>query len=88
MLRSSSLRSPLTPLARRLVLVQHVLAPCNRPKDEEQTLRHVRTIVKRIKARHGEGCIDYAEARGSELPAAERVGLWMATDVYFNCAIR
>mmetsp|Transcript_29162 Transcript_29162/g.58248 ORF Transcript_29162/g.58248 Transcript_29162/m.58248 type:complete len:1101 (-) Transcript_29162:54-3356(-) len=73
---------------RKLVLVQRVLTPRNRTKDEDQTLRHVRTIVRRIEAKHGAGCIDYKEAEGSELPVAERVGLWMATDVYFNSTIR
>jgi len=73
---------------RKVVLVQRCFVPQTRKGDEKQTLRDVQKIVERIKSKFGRACIDYEQVTGSELPIPQRVGLWMATDVFFTSAIR
>ncbi|GMI02684.1 hypothetical protein TrVE_jg6927 [Triparma verrucosa] len=73
---------------RKVVLVQRCFVPQNRKGDEKQTLIDVHRIVERIKSKFGRACIDYEEVVASELPIPQRVGLWLAADVFFTSAIR
>lgn len=72
----------------QVVLVQRCVIPGNRELDETRTIEATRSIVERIKARFGEGVIDYDEVYGSALPVDQRMALWTAADCLLNTEVR
>lgn len=72
----------------RVVLLQRVLLPGSRQKDEEVTTREVRVLVKRIQEKFGHDVIDYQELNGVSLPMDQRLALWKATDILMATPIR
>lgn len=72
----------------KVVMVQRVLVPGSRRKDEQVTLQELRTIVQRIQDKYGPDVIDYVEVAGSTLPMDQRLALWKASDVLMLTPIR
>ena len=72
----------------KVVLVQRLLFPGSRVKDEEVTKREVRFLVKRIQEKFGGAVIDYQEFNGSNIPLEQRLALWKASDVLVSTPIR
>lgn len=73
--------------AKKVVLVQRSLRPFNRIYDEATTSSELRHMVAQINEKFGP-VIDYEEPTGSLLPVHERVGLWLASDVFLLTVIR
>jgi trehalose 6-phosphate synthase/phosphatase len=72
----------------KVVLVQRILVPGSRKKDEQLTLRELRAVVQRIQDKFGPHVIDYQEVAGSTLPMDQRLALWKASDVLMLTPIR
>ncbi|KAL7552438.1 hypothetical protein ACHAWF_015709, partial [Thalassiosira exigua] len=72
----------------RLVLVQRCLVTGSRKLDEARTVREIRSIVRRIAKKYGEGAVDYDELFGSALPVDQRMALWRASDCLLNTEVR
>jgi trehalose 6-phosphate synthase/phosphatase len=72
----------------KVVMVQRVLLPGARKKDEQVTVRELRAIVQRIQDKFGPEMIDYKEVAGSTLPMDQRMALWKASDVLMLTPIR
>jgi len=71
-----------------VVLVQRCLRPRNRLDDEERTSIELNRLVSRINFKYP-GSVDYEEFDGlSTLPTGLRQGLWLASDVMLNTAVR
>jgi len=73
---------------KKVVMVQKCLLPGSRRDDEAKTVREVRQLVKRIKARFGPHVIDYEEFHGSSVPIDQRLSLWKVSDVLMVTPIR
>jgi len=71
----------------QVVLVQRCFRPRNRLDDEERTSSELRLLVDRINAKYP-GAVDYEEVDGSRLTSGKRFGLWLASDVLLNTAVR
>ncbi|CAJ1970213.1 unnamed protein product [Cylindrotheca closterium] len=72
----------------RVVMVQRILIPGGRKKDEQITLQEVRAIVHRIQDKFGLDVIDYKEVAGATLPMDQRLALWKASDILMLTPIR
>lgn len=72
----------------KVVLVQRVLIPGARKKDEEISLQELRSVVQRIQDKFGSDVIDYKEVAGTTLPMDQRLALWKASDVLMLTPIR
>ena len=72
----------------KVVMVQRVLIPGARKKDEKITLQELRAVVQRIQDKFGPDVIDYKEVAGSTLPMDQRLALWKASDVLMSTPIR
>lgn len=72
----------------KVVMVQRVLIPGARKKDEQITLQELRAVVQRIQDKFGPDVIDYKEVAGSTLPMDQRLALWKASDVLMSTPIR
>lgn len=72
----------------RVVMVQRILIPGGRKKDEQITLQEVRAIVTRIQDKFGPEVIDYKEVAGATLPMDQRLALWKASDILMLTPIR
>jgi trehalose 6-phosphate synthase/phosphatase len=71
----------------QVVLVQRCFLPRNRLDDEERTSGELKLLVARINAKYP-GAVDYEEIEGSRLTSGKRLGLWLASDVMLNTAVR
>eukprot|EP00980_Cylindrotheca_fusiformis_P014747 scaffold4011_cov95-Cylindrotheca_fusiformis.AAC.1 len=71
-----------------VVMVQRMLVPGSRRKDEQVTLTELRSIVQRIQDKYGPEVIDYMEVAGSTFPMDQRLALWKASDVLMLTPIR
>ncbi|KAL7543485.1 hypothetical protein ACHAXR_012780 [Thalassiosira sp. AJA248-18] len=72
----------------KVVLLQRCLIPGARRVDEADTLREVRSLVKRIQKTFGNEVIDYEEQVGSVLPIDQRLAIWTSSQVMMNTPIR
>ena len=72
----------------KVVMVQRLLLPGSRVKDEEVTTREVRFLVQRIQEKFGPEVIDYQELTGSSMAMDQRLALWRATDILMSTPIR
>ena len=78
----------------RAVMVERVMIPSVRVDDVASTRDEVTRLIARIRAKHGDECIDYAEssalprASTSPLGLSQRVALWMVADVLLQTPIR
>ena len=72
----------------RVVMVQRLLLPGSRKEDENQTVRELRFLVKRIQETFGAAVMDYQEVQGSSLPMDQRLSLWKVADVLMVTPIR
>jgi len=73
----------------RVVLVQWVLLPDNRPADEAATCARAASVAARIRQQFGEACLEYREFRGHDaLPRHRRLALWGAGHVFVTSAVR
>lgn len=72
----------------KAVMVQRLLRPGSRIKDEEVTTREVRYLVHRIQEKFGPEVIDYQEISGSSMAMDDRLALWKATDILMSTPIR
>jgi len=59
-----------------VTLMQVVTIPGSRPADEALTLREIRTIVGRIRAKYGSGVIVYEEVQGVDFELKNRVAMY------------
>jgi trehalose 6-phosphate synthase/phosphatase len=73
---------------KHVVMVQRMLVPGSRKRDEDLTLREIRYLVKRIREKFGTEVIDYEEIIGSSMPMDQRLALWKASDILMSTAIR
>jgi len=73
----------------KVVLIQRMLIPNSRRTDEISTLKQVRMLVNRIKNTFStHHVIDYMEFNQSSLRMHERLGLWLASDIYLSTVVR
>ena len=72
----------------KVVMVQRLLRPGSRVKDEEITAREVRFLVQRIQEKFGPEVIDYQEITGTSMAMDQRLALWKATDILMLTPIR
>jgi len=73
----------------KVVLIQRMLIPNTRRTDEISTLKQVRMLVNRIKNTFStHHVIDYMEFNQSSLRMHERLGLWLASDIYLSTVVR
>jgi trehalose 6-phosphate synthase/phosphatase len=72
----------------RAVMVERLLLPGSRQKDEEVTTREVRFLVKRIQDKFGPHVIDYQEVTATSLPMDQRLALWKASAILMSTPIR
>ena len=72
----------------KVVLLQRCLIPGARRVDEADTLREVRSLVKRIQSKFGHEVIDYEEQVGSVYPIDQRLAIWTSSQVMMHTPIR
>lgn len=73
----------------KVVMIQRMLIPNTRKADEVSTLKQVRMLANRIKTTFSSHhVIDYMEYNQSSLKIHERLGLWLASDIYLSTVVR